>query len=722
MRTHLALALSLAAIVIPGCSGDDNTPTQSAGGSVDGGAALDGASTGGGGAAGNSIFDSATDTSSSLVGSGGMMTQPGDGSLGDTWVDVANDNLANLEASTLADVEASIGVDASTADVNTSTTDATQPVDAANNADVDADSLDSDGDGISDVVEGAREVPPTDTDHDGTPDYLDLDSDGDCIPDAIEGSVDTDHDGIPDFRDLDSDGDGVGDHDEDTNCNGVVDSCELSRTNPDTDSDGVSDLVELGACVARSPSERTSLNCQCDGSNPAASPALRGDVVFVAPYSKPSAPTLTTVRLASTVDQMDLVFSIDTTGSMGGALNNLKAGLVNTVIKPTQAAVGDLAVGIVDFKDFGEAYVVHYDHRIQTVSTDAGKASVQTALDALSAAASGDAPEAGWEALYAIAGGPQINTGGYNSLFSLATTNPTTPTAGEVQGTLYGAGFRTGSLPVIATVTDAEWHDAPGIAASGENGLNDYTNPYNGTISVTGVPSRATTLGQIKAIGGRVVALAGTGGVSSGNPKARGIATAQATGAVVAPADFGVVGVRATGCSVSQCCTGLNGVGETIDATGQCPLAFSFDDPTGSGLSASLAAGLSALTKGLSLDVHAQLQDVDANTTSQFVSKVVANNSGAGAAAGCVVVSTGRLLDDYSDPTGTAGSDGSADTFQGVQGVNVCFDIVPKTNTVVPATSSLQTFTTKIRLTSVNPALYLGSPRTMIFIVPPAFP
>src|SRR6188472_2616286 len=98
MRTHLALAFSLTAIVIPGCSGDDNTPNESAGGSVDGGAELDGASNGNGGAAGNSVFDSTTDTSSSMVGSGGTTTMPGDGSSGDTLVDVASDTLANLEA------------------------------------------------------------------------------------------------------------------------------------------------------------------------------------------------------------------------------------------------------------------------------------------------------------------------------------------------------------------------------------------------------------------------------------------------------------------------------------------------------------------------------------------------------------------------------------------------------------------------------------------------
>ena len=70
---------------------------------------------------------------------------------------------------------------------------------------------DADGDGISNRDEGADEVPPTDTDRDGTPDYQDTDSDNDGLPDAVEGTGDADLDGIPNFRDTDSDNDGIPD-------------------------------------------------------------------------------------------------------------------------------------------------------------------------------------------------------------------------------------------------------------------------------------------------------------------------------------------------------------------------------------------------------------------------------------------------------------------------------------------------------------------------------
>jgi MYXO-CTERM domain-containing protein len=107
--------------------------------------------------------------------------------------------------------------------------------------------LDSDSDGISDVIEGSPLVAafgnPTlifgaNTDHDSPldADYVDLDSDNDGIPDAVEGLVDTDGDGTPNFRDLDSDGDGA------------IDQLERGPdgTSPmDSDGDGTPNYLDL---------------------------------------------------------------------------------------------------------------------------------------------------------------------------------------------------------------------------------------------------------------------------------------------------------------------------------------------------------------------------------------------------------------------------------------------------------------------------------------------
>ena len=66
--------------------------------------------------------------------------------------------------------------------------------------------MDSDNDGIPDIIEGLD-----DADGDGIPNSLDTDSDNDGIPDVVESAGDLDGDGISNYLDWDSDGDGVSD-------------------------------------------------------------------------------------------------------------------------------------------------------------------------------------------------------------------------------------------------------------------------------------------------------------------------------------------------------------------------------------------------------------------------------------------------------------------------------------------------------------------------------
>ncbi len=144
--------------------------------------------------------------------------------------------------------------------------------------------------GIANVIEtsadsGQISAPIIDTDGDGTPDYIDIDSDNDGIGDLVEaGGVDadsdgridgfsdadnkgvddavqasalplfdTDGDGVRDFRDLDSDNDGIPDSAEnngsfgnpsDSDNDGAADFREQ-----DSDNDGISDAQEAGPDV-----------------------------------------------------------------------------------------------------------------------------------------------------------------------------------------------------------------------------------------------------------------------------------------------------------------------------------------------------------------------------------------------------------------------------------------------------------------------------------------
>ena len=124
--------------------------------------------------------------------------------------------------------------------------------------------VDTNGDGVYDAPVDANGVPttanggvtPPDTDGDGDPDFLDLDSNNDGTPDA-PAAPDADLDGIPDALEMgsdpanpiDTDGDGTPDYlDTDSDNDGIPDAVEAGA-NPaapvDTDSDGIPDFQDL---------------------------------------------------------------------------------------------------------------------------------------------------------------------------------------------------------------------------------------------------------------------------------------------------------------------------------------------------------------------------------------------------------------------------------------------------------------------------------------------
>jgi hypothetical protein len=578
--------------------------------------------------------------------------------------------------------------------------------------------LDSDGDGIDDASDGA-----VDTDGDLIPNYRDLDSDGDCIPDAIEGVADSDGDQAPDFVDTDSDNDGLIDGKEDKNCNGVVDACETNRKKADTDGDGVSDLVEVADCAAKPAAQQAT--CMCDASDPAVSPLTLGDFVFVVDYNLAPSPTTETLNLSTDVSQADVIFSIDTTASMNGAINNLRTSLAGLAAK-VQTKIKSVAMGVLDFRDFTspDPYVVQYDYRITTVSTAAGLTGVQNALNALVTGDGVDLPEAGWEALYTIAGGPAkavtpSGTAAYNSVVNLGTINPTTPPVGETQGTLGGAGFRAGAVPIVVTVSDAAWHDAPGsqVAGDAESGL------YPFGIAENGAPSRRQAITQLQSLNAHVIGIAGLGGpISMADAKTRMLATAKETGAVVKPADFGPVGTRPAGCAITQCCTALAGAGEAAQADGSCPLAFQYDDNNGNGVSDAVVSGIVALANGLKFDIHVEAKDVDPSTIDNFMLKLLPNLSGAGPAAMCITMTPSPLQDNFTGPKAAAGGDGVLDTFPGIGGgQQICFDVIPKMNTTVMNTNMPQMFRAQLQVKGIagGATVNLGTPRDVFFLVPP---
>ncbi|MBN1772952.1 MAG: hypothetical protein JXB32_16910 [Deltaproteobacteria bacterium] len=266
--------------------------------------------------------------------------------------------------------------------------------------DVDGDTIpayrdfDSDGDGIFDSLEAGDAdpaTPPRDSDGDGTPDYLDLDSDGDAISDAHESLVDTDGDTIMDYLDLDSDDDGVPDRDEagdadlatpPTDCDG--DTLPNFR-DTDSDNDGLRDLDELSVhhtdpCLADTDGDTVTdlieISYGSGATDPSDSPRTRGDFVFIVEYSPPPAPPIPpdplrdTLSFATDLQKADVYFAIDTSGSMGGEISNLRSGLRSIVVPGVRARIPDSNFGAGRFEQCPGSSCTNAMNNVQDITSN----------------------------------------------------------------------------------------------------------------------------------------------------------------------------------------------------------------------------------------------------------------------------------------------------------------------------------------------------------------
>ncbi len=192
---------------------------------------------------------------------------------------------------------------------------------------------------------------PVDCDGDGTPDYMDTDSDNDGLTDVQEGMLrlktgylaryngdtdgdgiadktecafanntcrDSDNDGIPDMLEVDSDNDGLSDNFENKCCNGGCNWCS-DPTKADSDGDGVSDLIEYGA--GTKPKDKND------------NPQSKGNFVFVVPYKKKSEPKTQPLSFVTSIQSVDMFFSFDSSGSMGGEVSSLHGSLADMLTK-----------------------------------------------------------------------------------------------------------------------------------------------------------------------------------------------------------------------------------------------------------------------------------------------------------------------------------------------------------------------------------------------------
>jgi hypothetical protein len=388
------------------------------------------------------------------------------------------------------------------------------------------------------------------------------------------------------------------------------------------------------------------------------------DFFFVVPYGEDPAPKSDVLKFSTNIKQADVAFLMDTTGSMSGSINALKSALQGSLMSQLQAAIPNVGLAVVDYKDFGDPWVVKVN---QVVTTNLGLA--QAGVGAMSAAGGGDTPEA------AIAAMQFALTGQANSPIA-AHSNP-------VPGTFGGVDFRSGSVPVVVNITDAEWHDGSGNAS---------------------MASLKTAFANAKA---KFVNIADSGTFTFGSgPETQANDLSDATGSNVAPAAFGTV----SGCGAGQCCTGNSGAGRAASGPGgTCRLNFLSQQ--GAGVSGGIVKAIEAIAVGSSFDVKATASNDPKNAkgvdATKFIKALRAMDEG-NPANGCPAAAA-------KDSDG----DGIKDTFLAVKaGTPVCFEVIPATNTTVPPELDPQFFNAFVDVIAVQGNLHLDK-RSVLFLVPP---
>ncbi|MCA9607858.1 MAG: hypothetical protein KC619_19750 [Myxococcales bacterium] len=552
--------------------------------------------------------------------------------------------------------------------------------------------VDADSDTISDVDEGA--AASRDTDGDGTPDYMDDDSDGDGLSDATEAGdadvmsppVDSDGDGLPDFRDLDSDNDGLSDADEAT----------IYMTDPtdaDSDGDGDTDAAEVSAGT--------------DPNDPSDTIGGGGDFTFDLP---PGGMARTDVlQFDPQIRRADILFLVDTTGSMGGEINNLQtelSGLVGRI----RTTIPDTAFGAARFDDFpvagyggGSDVPFGLEQRITTNMADitAGVNRLDMPLHGGS-----DGPESHIEGIYQAATGA-----GFRSATGTVWTPPFNPATGfdatRGHGMIGGAGFRMDSLPIIIVATDysfhRNWGDVTVDPADRATWCGDMPTDSCDAYSMTNFGSApdqqpktvAQTLAALDAIGAVVMGITSDAAGSGPEADARAeISTfAVRTGAWKTP----------TG---GMCDTGFMGgtrAAEMWDPDGAgpepaqnlCPLVYSVNT-SGSGLGTSIDSAIGDLTTFVNFGtLHTEARDDPATTVDERMFFVRGIPVSYDPATCTTAPAFADRLTPGTPPTITP--DGTLDSFTGVSpGCLVSFQIVAVNNGFVPATCSDQIFNVPI--------------------------
>lgn len=604
-----------------------------------------------------------------------------------------------------------------------------QPVDTDHDGKSDHQDIDSDGDTVGDRYES-----DTDADHDGTPNFRDLDSDKDAVPDACEAGfnhlvtsppANSDADNAYDFADIDSDNDGLTDGLEDSNYDCVVDVGETDRTKSDTDDDNASDLIEqqLGS----------------DPADPLVTPQSLGRYYFVMPYNQTPIPSEQDVVLKTNLNKGDIAFVIDGTGTMAGALDNLRSN-VSKIANAVRAEVPDAHFGVLAAEEYpvapyGNATGSNPNQPVRipgpTAYLSGLDSNLTSALNAFTLNDGGDGPEAQLTALYRA----------LNNTTLIWPAGGTLPPFANPNGGFGSLGFRSDALPILVLLTDAPFHNGRWPLQGALHDKYCTATDTNCLTQAAGAPSFGATvddvIAEMNGVGAKMVgvALDGGGPARSNKDPYRDMATlVDATKSYVKPYDA---------FKTNQCLTDIAGNPSNPDGPNStCRMIFS-TYANGSGASNSVIDGVKALLRGIKIEVRITAVSVPSasdpvcqgrimDAVDDFIESIEVNPVGgvldpADLNFQCETLPLTDLRDEWEGPRGVINlPDGLNEKAANVvPGIRVCFKIVPKPNSYCPQTGVVQKVRASLEVRAKNEGqtdeLIVGEPRDVFFLIPPTF-
>jgi len=438
------------------------------------------------------------------------------------------------------------------------------------------------------------------------------------------------------------------------------------------------------------------------------------DFFFLLPYMDPAGPTAPKpLEFKTNVQNMDVFFNMDTTGSMSGSISNLKSDVISQIVTPMKLSNPTMQFGVGEYRDFpvgNYGSAGDYPFKLlQKITSD--NALVSTAVGKYVHGGGNDDAESLIEALYQIATGDGFP--GYAGYPASGIVPPNKEGRG-------GAGFRPDSIPIIVSITDVCSHGIgePECSAAW-GGIN-----YSGTLA-SYAHSRAQAKAGLKAMCGRAVGVDTMEAAASSmwdchRPLADLEDFAKATGAVIPttawnPAENNGV-ARPAGCASGQCCTNLNGTGRPAtatnwvgDGTNWCPLVFR-TYYNGTGLGQAIRSGLEMLTRYANFEVLS----VKAGVTTGVYGEPVP--SGKTTADFIVSITPSHYVKPAPPPTIPNPITGTTSFQRVTPGTNVWFNVVAYNN-IVPATNVAQYFKATISVTAESCFPLDG--REVLIVVPP---